>query len=387
MHRRGVLGGMTALAAMAASPLRAQGRRPRVIVVGAGIMGASIAYHLALRGAEVVVLERNKPGSQATQGAFAMLIASHEDGPRALNELYGAAVLDWRRLDMELRGELPIQWGGTLSWTGPGAEAEELNAGMRQAQAWGTALQPLRAEDFARLVPGVAPGAFGAGVFSPNQGTVDPQLATDVLVARGRKLGVEYRFPCEVRGLVADGGRVTAVETSQGRMTADVVVVAAGQDTDKLASPVGARAPHSVVSGALAHSAPHRRVLDRVLNGPEFSLKQNPDGRIVTGLDYRPGAKADDVSEAYGKRLLEIAARTVPAARGARLEKMTLGFVPIPKDGQPILGFARAPANLYLALTMSGITMAPMMGRFAAAEIVDGLTIETLSPYRPARFA
>jgi glycine/D-amino acid oxidase-like deaminating enzyme len=358
-----------------------------VLVVGAGILGASIAYHLALRGAQVVVAERDRPGCRATQGAFAMLIASHEEGPRALNELYGAAVLDWRRLDAELGGQPPIQWGGCLTWKAPGPEAERLRADMRRVQAWGGALQPLAADDFGRLVPGVNPGPFGAGVFSPNQGTVDPQLATDVLVASGRRLGVDYRFPCEVRGLVVDGGRVSGAETSQGRIAADVVVVAAGQETDRLAGTAGARAPHTVVSGALAHSAPHTRALNRVLNGPDGSIKQNPDGRIVTGLDYRPGATADDLSEAYGNRLLESAARTVPAFRGARLGKMTLGVVPIPKDGQPILGFAKAPANLYLALTMSGITMAPIVGRFAAAEIVDGLTIETLAPYRPARFA
>lgn len=387
MDRRSVLGGISALAALGARPARGQPRRPRVIVVGAGIMGTSIAYHLAQRGAQVVVVERARPGSEATQGAFAMLIASHEDGPRALNDLYGMAVLDWRRLDMELGGALPVQWGGTLSWAAPGSAAERLRTGMLRAQSWGTALSALRPEDFDRLVPGVNPGPFGAGVFSPNQGTVDPQLATDVLVERARRLGVAFRYPCEVTSLVREGGTVTAVETTQGRIAADTVVIAAGADTDKLARLVGARAPHTVVSGALAHSAPHRRVLERVLNGPEFSLKQNPDGRIVTGLDYRPGAKADDVSEAYGRRLLAIAARTVPAARGARLDKMTLGYVPIPQDGGPIVGFCGTPSNLYLALTMSGITMAPIMGRFAAAEIADGLNIETLAPYRPNRFS
>jgi glycine/D-amino acid oxidase-like deaminating enzyme len=61
--------------------------------------------------------------------------------------------------------------------------------------------------------------------------------------------------------------------------------------------------------------------------------------------------------------------------------------VPIPKDGQPIVGFAAAPANLYLALTMSGITMAPLLGRMAAAEILSGRPAELLAPYRPARFA
>jgi glycine/D-amino acid oxidase-like deaminating enzyme len=356
-------------------------------VVGAGIMGASIAYHLARRGAEVVVLERATPGSQATQGAFAMLIASHEEGPAAFNDLYGSAVLDWRRLDMELGGAVKVQWGGTLSWAEPGGAADRLTAGMQRARSWGAALEPLKVEDFARLTPGVIPGAFGAGVFSPNQGTLDPQQAVDVLVDRARKLGVQFRYPCEVRNLVMTDGKVTRLETSRGPISADVVVLAAGHDTDKLAQLVGAKAPHELVSGTLAHSAPHPRVLDRVLNGPTFSLKQNPDGRIVTGLDYRPGADGTDMSQAYGEKLLATAAKTVPAIAGAKLEKMTLGYVPIPKDSQPIFGFCGAPANVYLALSMSGITMAPLVGRLAATEIADGLKVDMLAPYRPTRFS
>jgi glycine/D-amino acid oxidase-like deaminating enzyme len=65
---------------------------------------------------------------------------------------------------------------------------------------------------------------------------------------------------------------------------------------------------------------------------------------------------------------------------------MTLGYVPVPVDTHPIVGFCAAPANLYLALTMSGITMAPLMGRFAASEIIDGIAVDVLTPYRPARF-
>ncbi len=77
----------------------------------------------------------------------------------------------------------------------------------------------------------------------------------------------------------------------------------------------------------------------------------------------------------------------MPGLRGARLERMTLGFVPIPIDSRPIVGFCAAPANLYVALTMSGVTMAPLMGRFAASEIVDHIPVESLSACRPGRFA
>ncbi|HEX4197369.1 MAG TPA: FAD-binding oxidoreductase [Caulobacteraceae bacterium] len=370
-----------------AAVARAQARRPRIAVVGAGIMGASIAYHLAGQGAEVIVLEKAAPGIGATQGAFAMLIATHEGGDRAFNDLYGMAVLDWRRLELELNGAVAVQWGGTASWTAPGQKADELNALTRQLQGWGAPIRAITAEELQRLVPGVVPGPFGAGNFSPDQGTLDPTEALEALIAAGRRRGVQYRFPCEVAALATDGRKLTGLKTTAGPIEADAVVLAAGAAVPDLAGQVGVKAPIDVVSGTLAHSKPFPRVLQRVLNGPDGSLKQDPDGRIVTGADYRPGASGTDVSQAYGERLLALAARTAPALSGARLEKMTLGYVPIPVDSHPIVGFCAAPANLYLALTMSGVTMAPLMGRFAASEILDGIAVEVLKPYRPSRFA
>jgi glycine/D-amino acid oxidase-like deaminating enzyme len=389
MDRRGIIASLASLSAAAALPGvgLAAGRRPRIVVVGAGIMGASIAYHLARRGAEVVVLDQATPGSGATQGAFAMLIATHEGGDRAFNDLYGMAVLDWRRLELELNSAVAVQWGGTASWARPGPKADDLSALTRQLQGWGAPIRSLTPDELRDLVPGVVPGAYGAGNFSPDQGTLDPSQALEALVGSGRRLGVQYRFPCKVASLVSDGRRITALQTDQGRIEADAFVLAAGAAVPGLAGQVGVKAPIDIVSGTLAHSKPFPRVLNRVLNGPDGSLKQDPDGRIVTGADYRPGASGTDVSQAYGEKLLAIAARTLPALGGAKLEKMTLGYVPVPVDTHPIVGFCAAPANLYLALTMSGITMAPLMGRFAASEIIDGVAIDVLTPYRPTRFS
>jgi glycine/D-amino acid oxidase-like deaminating enzyme len=373
--------------ALLPSRLWAQGAPPRVVVIGAGIMGTSIAYHLAKAGAQVEVLERASPGSQATQGAFAMLIATHEND-RAFNDLYGLAVLDWRRLQDELGGAIPIQWGGTCAWAPPGPAADSLAALTRKLQGWGAPIRPMSQADLEALVPGVVAGPYGAGNFSPDQGTLDPSQALAALVAAARRAGVRFRYPCEVTALSQGaGGRITAAQTPQGAVEADVFVLAAGQGLPALATPLGVKAPIDVVSGTLAHSAPHPPVLGRVLNGPAGSLKQDPDGRIVFGPDYRPGANGTDVSEAYGRQLLGTAAQVLPALKGARLEKMTLGYVAMPADSHPIVGFCASPANLYLTLTMSGITMAPLMGRFAATEIAGGVSVEVLSNYRPARFA
>jgi glycine/D-amino acid oxidase-like deaminating enzyme len=230
-------------------------------------------------------------------------------------------------------------------------------------------------------------GPFGAGAFSPEQGTLDPMLALAALARGARGHGVRFVTHCEVLSFQRNGAAIATALTTQGPLAADVFVLAAGADTPGLADGLGVKTPINVVSGTLAHSAPFPQRLHRVLNGPAGSLKQDPDGRVVIGPDYRPGANGRDVSRAYGERLLQAAAEVAPALKGARLERMTLGLVPIPVDSAPIVGFCAAPANLYVALTMSGITMAPLMGRLAATEIVGRAEVQSLAPYRPSRFA
>lgn len=364
------------------------GTRRRVIIVGAGILGVSLAYHLAALDADVVVLERERgPGLGCTQGAFAMLIADHVDGPPALSALYGHAVLDWRRLETELAGQLPVQWGGMLHWSRPGEQSVALIENGRRVRGLGGAAQDIDGATFAVLAPNTQPGLFGAALFRPHYGALDPALAVNVLAQAASARGVQFNFDCTVEAIQrGEGGEVRALQTNRGLVSGDTFVLAAGAGAQGLAASVGVRVPINLVSGTLAHTEPRPRVLSRVLNGPDGSIKQDPDGRFVTGLDYRPGADGEDVSPEYGRRLLRIAAMVVPAMSGARLERMTIGYVPIPADMQPIVGFSATAANLYLLVTMSGITMAPLLGRLAASEILEG-PVDMLSGYRPARFA
>ena len=365
------------------------GHGPRVVIVGGGILGVSLAYHLSMLGARVVVLDRERgPGRGCTQGAFATLIADHSSGPAHFSALYDHAVLDWRRLEAELDGRVAVQWGGLLRWARAGAASEALEQELMAARGLGALARRVDEAAFSVLAPGVAPGEIGAASFSPNYGTVDPMQAVSALAEGAHARGVDFRYGVEVRGLQRDAsGRIVAVESADGPVDGDVYVLASGAGAPALAETVGARAPMRLVSGTLAHSRPHPRVLSRVLNGPEASIKQDPDGCIVTGLDYRPDADGTDVSEAYGERLLASAAETVPGMRGARLDKMTIGYVPIPEDTQPIVGFNPTAPNLYTFVSMSGITMAPLLGRLASWEIATGESVSLLGPYRPSRFS
>ncbi|KAL4781950.1 FAD dependent oxidoreductase [Aspergillus varians] len=363
-------------------------QKEHVIVIGAGIIGISIAYHLACRGTQVTVLDKQAPGSGCTQGAFAMLIASHSVGPAELNDLYGLAVAEWRQLAVQLGTALPIQWGGVVNWAGPGKQAEEMVRTHERLKGWGVRVEGLVEGDVERLVPGAVPGVFGTGAFLPDWGAVDVGKAFGVLVQRAKDVGVVIRTPVEVLSVVSSSGKPgkPSVTTDQGQLVADKVVVAAGAGTPRLLQPLGTPIAIKMVSGTLAYSKPLPPVLHRVVNGPLGSIRQNPDGRIVTGLDYAPGADGQDTSDAYGRMLLQRAAEVIPALAGAELDTMTIGHVPIPGDSTPILGFCDGGEKVYVATMMSGITLAPLMGRLAATEIL-GHSLSLLEGYRPGRFA
>ncbi|OKL57029.1 hypothetical protein UA08_07348 [Talaromyces atroroseus] len=364
------------------------GERQHVVVIGAGIIGVSIAYHLACRGAQVTVLDKQTPGTGCTQGAFAMLIASHSPGPAELNDLYGLAVAEWKQLEVQLGTTLPIQWGGVVNWAAPGQQTDDLTVVHGRLRSWGVNIQEVSEIDVKRLIPGVVPGAFGAGWFLPGYGAIDVKQTFTILVERTKALGVVFETPVEVQSIAraASGKPVLLLGQGKAQLEADKVVIAAGAGTPSLAKALGTKIALNIVSGTLAYSKPMPSILHRVVNGPKGSIRQNPDGRIVTGLDYAPGADGHDVSDSYGQMLLSRATEVVPALAGAELETMTMGHVPIPEDSCPVVGFCDSDSTVYVATMMSGITLAPLMGRLAATEIV-GQPLSLLRPYRPGRFS
>jgi glycine/D-amino acid oxidase-like deaminating enzyme len=240
--------------------------------------------------------------------------------------------------------------------------------------------------EFGRLLPSLLPGPMAAASFSEQEGAVDPVHVTLAIVEKARQLGARVLYPCEVTGLVRSGGSVRAVETSTGRIELDTLVLASGVDTTRLAAMAEVRVPLKASPGVLAHTTPVAKLLDRVALGPRAHMKQNADGRVVTGSDFG-GTPVTDTSREFGEKLIGRAAGYLPALEQAKLESVTLGWRVMPHDEFPILGFAYRCPNLYVAATHSGVTLAPLIGQFAALEILDGARVEMLAPYRLSRFA
>jgi glycine/D-amino acid oxidase-like deaminating enzyme len=352
---------------------------PQIVVVGAGIIGASIAWHLAASGAAVTVVDAAEPGGIATPASFAWINASFGN-PEPYYRLRMRSIAEWRRL-AEAVPDIPLAWTGGLCWDLPPAELE---AYLRQHSAWNYPIRVVDRAEAARIEPNLAdPPAFA--LHAEGEGAVEPWAAARALLANAKRRGARLLPSTAVTGLVRRDGRTTGIATADGPISADHVVLAAGAGTAELAATAGIRLPMTTPPGLLAHSRPYRKILSGLVIAPALHMRQTADGRIVAGADFG-GADPGEDARATAAGLLAKAKAMLRDADDLALDVHTVGYRPTPADGFPVIGRPDCDAGLYLAVLHSGITLAPAVGRFAALELLAGRRDPLLAPYGPERF-
>jgi glycine/D-amino acid oxidase-like deaminating enzyme len=382
--RRTLLRWLAASLAAARVP-RLSAAPARVVIAGGGIIGANLAYRLARRGASVTVVERTKPASGATANSFAWINSTYSKQPWAYFQLNRLGIEAWQQLDRELPGQLPIRWGGSVEWYGDEKRAASFHAEIRHHQGWGYPSHTIDEAALRELEPQIEPGKVAIAAHAEIEGSVDPVAVTEVLLARAARAGARIVHPAELTALDQRNGRLRAVRTTTGDIEADVLVIACGTDTTRVAALAGVRVPLKESPGILVHTPPQQRLLQRVVLSPVAHMKQKPDGRIVTGSGFG-GTPDTDTSIAAAKKFLDAASQVLPAFRKMEVEKVTLGHRPLPQDEFPVIGFAPGRRDVYVTVMHSGVTLSPLVAQLAATEILDGVDAEPLSPYRPARF-
>jgi glycine/D-amino acid oxidase-like deaminating enzyme len=376
------------------------GRSQRVIVVGAGIIGASIAYHLTRRRVAVTVLERAQPCAGASSHSFAWLNAFGKE-PAPYHDLNRRSMDIWPRLARELALDLGLHWGGEMRWVCTPEGAKELQQRVWQLQAWGYPSRMLEAAELCAFEPELVPGLVTAASFGEIDGQVEPYKVIAACLQRAREHGAAVHTNTPVTGLRLDHASrtsrtVQAVQTPQGELDCDAVVLAGGVETTALAAMAGIPLPQQVSPGVVVRTEPlPRRLLQTVsvlhtpavaADRPEIHLRQGTDGTVMVGQGTQESLNRDD-SQAHADDLLARATHYLPALAGVRAIPVPVGYRPMPLDGFPVLGFTAAVPNLYLAIMHSGVTLAPLVGELAALEIVDGARVELLTAYRPERLA
>ncbi|TMV84014.1 FAD-binding oxidoreductase [Thioclava sp. BHET1] len=357
-----------------------------VIVLGAGIVGASVAFRLALAGCKVTLIDRGQPGALASARSFAWINAN-QPATADYYALRREAIDAWHRLGEILPEAAPLTQGG-LTWEGgdwsPEAEIAKLNA----RGDYGARI--VTRTEIARLEPALAQ-VPEAAVLTPLERAVDAANVALHLAQAAAGYGAHLLIGAEVSALLAEGGRVCGVTTDFGTHRADHVVIAGGAASGVLLAAAGVHLPMTARQGLILHTAPVARVLDHIVMTPEVHMRQERDGRIIAGeIFFGAGANAAMIAEdpaGLGALLLAALRRYLPGPADLQPLRLMLGLRPEPEDGFPAVGAIESLPGLSVAVMHSGVTLGPLIGELLAAEIAAERSSPLLAPYRPDRFA
>ncbi len=365
-----------------------------IVVIGAGIIGCSIAYHLAQQGANVTLLDTQEPGQGTTAVSFAWL-NGRDKNPRHYHDLNRRALDHWPRFARQLGAESALTWGGELRWAATDEDAEEIVQRVRTLQSWGYPIYLRNADEVAQLEPHLTPGPLTVASYTEIDGHVDTQAIIDACINRLEQHNATI-YKTQVIGFVQAEHKIKSVMTTAGEMACDTVVLAAGPDTAELAHLAHVHVPLYDTFGCTIITEPVPSIFQNVSvvhsprdTPPQTNFRQLPNGMVMMhggahGRVFDGGSLGQNDKEIQTVR--DAVARYVPALEGAPIREIRQGRRPIPKDGHPILGFSKQVTNLYLSVMHSGVTLAPLIGETASLEILEQTHIDYLEPYRLARF-
>ena len=365
----------------------------RCIVIGAGVVGASVAHRLAASGVSVTVLEAGRVGGGTSGVSFAWTNANNKP-PRAYHDLNVAGMRAHAALGEEFGGTPWWHGGGSVEWAHTDAGQAGLRERVERLRSWGYAAEWVTHEQLRGLEPDIDLRAVGDGpiAYFPEEGWLDPVLYAHAMLEAAQRLGATLGCGARVTEVRVEGGRVTGVRTAAGEpFAADVVVDCAGRWADEIARLAGLRIPLAPTFGLLAFTPPVATCLRRVVRAPQCHMRPDGGGRLVLQTDDADRQVRAETEPSprlpLAEDLVRRASQVLPGVAGARPEAVRIGVRPIPADGFSAVGPMPGVSGFYLAVTHSGVTLAPFLGLAAAQEIAGGRAVPALAPFRPGRFA
>lgn len=359
----------------------------RIAVIGAGVIGASVGWNLARHGANVIFIDAGEPGEGVTNWSFSWVNASTKTAHRSYFDLNVAGMAAHRELARMIG---PDSWwypAGHLRWADDRTtEANLLSAAQLLAGREYRVEVRTGAEVRRRLEPAVTIPDEVAVLFCPDEAWVHGRHLVRRLIGRAVAAGAEVRSGTAVRD-IGTGGSIRTLALSDGsRLDVDIVVNAAGPGASYISGLVGRRLPMLHEPGVVTRLDCARVPVHRAMHAPHIEIR--PDGTASVVLHSREIDALIDTGEDPARlaRLLhESAQRVVPELGTSRIARTRVAHRPIPADRFPSVGAVASVPGYYEAVSHSGITLGPVIGRLLAAEILRGKRDEMLAAFRPER--
>lgn len=358
-------------------------KRAAVVIIGAGVIGCSTAYHLARAGvSDVVIVERGQVGSGSSSKSAAML---------ALQFCTDEITLQMARYSYERFMSFPEEIGVSIDFHPTGwiyVATEESAAQLRKQvsllKEMGVDSDLLAPEDLQEIYPELNVSDIVLGSWGADDGPIDPHMVMWGYLKRARELGAGLYEDTWVTGIGMEQGRVRSVQTNHGVIDCEVVINAAGPwatDVGELAGvqvPIENSARTIVVTNALPEIPADRPFVEDLTT--EWYFRPEVDG-ILMGMGRKAVPDPDGVGldEEQVEAMIDVAVHRAPALERASVLTAWTGVRPLTADGLPIVGQVSGVEGFLLNCGWGGvgIMMAPIAGAMLA-ELVTGGTIETI---------
>lgn len=380
-----------------------------VIIIGSGVIGGSLAWHLARKGKKVRVLEKKDTASGAA-GATDGVVGYHTKKPGKQMDLAVQSIRMFDTLEEEL-GE-PIAYGlraGGMQPVEDKTQWDILSAIVEEQVKSGVDIRMISAEEARKIEPQLSEDIYGA-LYSPTGGKINPLKLTMAFTHAAKRLGAEYKYQTEVTGFIIENGVCLGVRTKDEEFYADAVVNCCGAWAGEVAALAGLDLPIKPRKGQLAVTEPIAPFMTATLQcarynvikfrpetikdenvlklGQSLSIEQQEEGGLIIGgtrefADFE-GENTFVAIDAMMKR----AARFFPALRNVSVIRFFSGFRPYTPDGMPLLGPVKTLDHFYMAAGHEGdgIALSPVTGKLMAEYIVDGKPSYDISDFSPNRF-
>lgn len=362
------------------------------LVIGGGVTGSSIAWHLARRGASVTLLEARSIAAVAS-GASAGGVRQQGRDPREM-PLAIAAIARWKTLEDELEADLHYYREGHLQVYENEAGVEVGKESIALQQQLGLDIELVEGAALRELSPGLAPHVI-AGRYTANDGHANPRITTQSFAKAAEREGVEIREGEGVIRLLTEGDRVIGVETKSEKIFADHVILATGAWTRDLVLPLGVDLPLQAIGLQMVLTKQMPPLLKQVVgayNRP-LSLKQLREGNYLIGggwpgdIDLTTGTgtvRDDNVQGSF-----QTARDILPALNKTSIQQSWIGVEAFCVDEVPIIGPVPGYEGVTVAagFTGHGFALSPITGQLVSELILDGKPSISLDAFAADRFS
>ena len=380
MNRRDFLK-ILGLFALSPKKIYAQKNKAKeAVVIGAGIIGSSIAYELSKRGVKVSLIDKNAPGSACSGSSFSWINATYPKKPYSYNLFSQFGINAFHLVQREL--SLDIKWNGSLEWSSKIEDQEKLIKSVNELQSYPkhTPTSIIGYRKAKKFEPYINFRGNENIVFSKADGAIDPKDAISKMIDVIKNNGGSVLYPCKFEKIIESNDSYSKIKTSMGILKSENIIFCNGVDVDNSLKTNFLKKPRP---GVIIKTEPKKDLINSIVYGPKIHAHQQSNGQLIIGEQITAPIKENSIN--HLKRINKHFRKMVRGSTDLNPSEILIGWRPIPKDDLPIIGRFKNK-SVYVAVMHSGISLAAIVGNLVTQEIVDEVDSLLLNDFRPSRF-